>query len=334
MLRIPFDEMLETLSRVLESKGFTAARANQCARLITEASCDGVYSHGLNRVPRFIAMIENGSVKVDAEPEKIKGFGALEQWDGHQGPGNLVAYTCMDQAIRLAQGNGIGCVALRNTNHWMRGGTYGWQAANAGCIALCWTNTNQNLPPWGGTAPRIGNNPLIIAVPRDDGHVVLDMAMSQYSYGALATHRKQGRALTVPGGFDVDGNLTTNASAIEESWRPLPIGYWKGSALSIVLDMTAALLSNGLSTREISSDPLTETGLSQVFIAIGPAIVSDGVRLNIIDDIITHLHESPTEPGKSVRYPGQNTQALRRENLELGIPVDKEIWLQVKGYIS
>ena len=329
MLRIPFDQMLNTLAGVMEKKGFTRGRAHQCARLITEASCDGVYSHGLNRVPRFLAMIDNGSVDVHGEPEQIQRFGALEQWDGHQGPGNLVAYACMDQAIKLAKGNGIGCVALRNTNHWMRGGTYGWQAANAGCIALCWTNTNQNLPPWGGTAPRIGNNPLIMAVPRDKGHVVLDMAMSQYSYGALATHRKQGKPLTVPGGFDVDGNLTTDAEAIEESWRPLPIGYWKGSALSIVLDMTAALLSGGLSTREISSDPLTETGLSQVFIAIGPAIVTEGVRQGVINDIVSHLHASPAEPAHSVRYPGQQTLALRRENMEKGIPVDQEIWQQM-----
>ena len=235
-----------------------------------------------------------------------------------------------DQAIKLSQGNGIGCVALRNTNHWMRGGTYGWQAANAGCIGICWTNTNQNLPPWGGTTPRIGNNPLIIAVPRDGGHVVLDMAMSQYSYGALASHRKRGDSLAVPGGFNQKGELTKDPAAIEESWRPLPIGYWKGSALSIVLDMTAALLSGGLSTRQISSDPLTETGLSQVFIAIGPALVSEGVRRNIIDDIVTHLHESPAQEGYTVRYPGQKTVALRKENREKGIPVDEDIWQKVK----
>ena len=48
----------------------------------------------------------------------------------------------------------------------MRGGTYGWQAAEAGMIGICFTNTIANMPPWGGIDPRLGNNPLVIAVPR------------------------------------------------------------------------------------------------------------------------------------------------------------------------
>jgi 3-dehydro-L-gulonate 2-dehydrogenase len=85
----------------------------------------------------------------------------------------------------------------------MRGGTYGWQAAEAGVIGICWTNTMPNLPPWGGGEPCLGNNPLVIAVPRKGGHVVLDMAMSQFSYGALESYRSRGEMLPVDGGFDV-----------------------------------------------------------------------------------------------------------------------------------
>src|SRR5439155_10919673 len=117
---------------------------------------------------------------------------SLERWDGRRGPGNLNAYESMARAIAMARDHGIGCVALANTNHWMRGGTYGWQAADAGVIGICWTNTLANLPPWGAAEPRIGNNPLVIAVPRrgsGGAHVVLDMAMSQFSYGALAAYR-------------------------------------------------------------------------------------------------------------------------------------------------
>src|SRR6185312_8910096 len=135
----------------------------------------------------------------------------------------------MERAIDLSREHGIGCVALRNTTHWMRGGTYGWQAADAGMIGICWTNTMPNLPPWGDTVPRLGNNPLIVAVPRAGGHVVLDMAMSQFSYGALAAYRKRGELLPVDGGFDTAGNLTRDPGAIDRAQPPLPIGYWKGS---------------------------------------------------------------------------------------------------------
>lgn len=63
----------------------------------------------------------------------------------------------------------------------MRGGTYGWQAADAGCTGTCFTNAIAVMPAWGGINTVPGNNPLIIAVPRNDGHVVPDMAMSQFS---------------------------------------------------------------------------------------------------------------------------------------------------------
>src|SRR5262249_38299988 len=156
----------------------------------------------LNRFPLFIAMTQSGVVDIHAQPKSVVASEALERWDGQSGPGNLNAYHCMDRAIALSQKHGIGCVALANTNHWMRGGTYGWQAAEAGVIGICWTNTSPNLPPWGTSQPRLGNNPLVIAVPRTQGHVVLDMAMSQFSYGALASYRLRNELLPVEGGFD------------------------------------------------------------------------------------------------------------------------------------
>src|SRR5206468_7386830 len=132
---------------------------------------DGVPSHGLNLFPRLMTMIRSGAVDVHARASRVAVHGGLERWDGHGGVGALNAYDAMDAAIARSRSTGIACVALGNTNHWMRGGTYGWQAADAGVVGLCWTNTLPNLPPWGADAPRIGNNPIVIAVPRASGHV-------------------------------------------------------------------------------------------------------------------------------------------------------------------
>ena len=330
IMRLPYDTIHLELVRVLVKTGFAQERAELCATLFVDTQQDGVYSHGLNRFGRFMKMIELGCIDIHAEPEKIFGFGAIEQWDGQLGPGNLNAHAMMDQAIRLASQHGIGVVALRNTNHWMRGGTYGWQAADHGFIGMCWTNTNQNLPPWGATEARIGNNPLIISIPRKEGHVVLDMAMSQFSYGALASYQKKGQQLPVPGGYDKQGVLTHDPAAIEDSYRPLPIGFWKGSALSIVLDMAASVLSAGTATHNIASDPLKETELSQCFIAI--SVLTEYAAANaVLNEIVEHLHESPTTPGEQVYYPGQRTLAKRYENIELGIPVDEDVWVNITG---
>ena len=271
MNRIPFAEVQQALAGVLRKLGFSAERAESCARLFAETTRDGVYTHGINRFPRFVKTIRNGCVDPAGEAAATARLGALERWNGHKGPGNLNALAAMERAITLGREHGIGCVAMGNTNHWMRGGTYGWQAAEAGMIGICWTNTMPNLPPWGGAEPVIGNNPLVIAVPRSSGPVVLDMAMSQFSYGALASYRRRGEPLPVDGGYDAEGNLTRDAAAIEKSWRPLPIGYWKGSGLAVVLDMVAAMMAMGRATHQISTDPLLESGVSQMFLALNPA---------------------------------------------------------------
>jgi 3-dehydro-L-gulonate 2-dehydrogenase len=331
MRRIPFAKLQEALIAALLKLGFEPARARLCARLFAETTCDGVYTHGIDRFPRFVAMIRNGNINVNASPEIKASFGALERWDGRMGPGNLNAYGSMERAMTLSREHGVGCVALRNTNHWMRGGTYGWQAAEANLIGICWTNTLPNLPAWGGVDACLGNNPIIVAVPRKNGHVVLDMAMSQFSYGALAGYRSRHEMLPFDGGFDVEGNLTRDPAAIENSQRPLPIGYWKGSGLALVMDMIAAMVSLGNATHKLSSDPLQESGISQIFLAINPAALgSAAALLQIADDVIASLHRSiPAEEGESVRYPGEKTLETRAENLAMGVPVEDAIWAQI-----
>ena len=331
MTRIPYQDIFAVLLRVLLRVGFETERAELCARLFTDTSRDGVYSHGLNRFPRFMETIRSGVIDVKAQPESIGSFGAWERWDGRRGPGNLNAHACMARAISLSREHGTACVALANTNHWMRGGSYGWQAADAGVIGLCWTNTMPNLPPWGASEPRLDNNPLVIAVPRADGHVVLDIAMSQFSYGTLESYRMRGEQLPVIGGFDLKGELTRDPAAIEASGRVLPIGYWKGSGLALLLDMLAALLSGGNATHQITRDSLKETLLSQVFLAFDvSSIGSQSDSENVANQIIEFVRAAKSEGDEKVRYPGERTLEIRKQNLAEGIPVEPEIWQNVQ----
>ena len=51
---------------------------------------------------------------------------------------------------------------------------------------------------------------MAIAVPREEGHILLDMAMSQYSNGKLEVLQMQGKELPLPGGYDTNGELTVD----------------------------------------------------------------------------------------------------------------------------
>jgi 3-dehydro-L-gulonate 2-dehydrogenase len=337
MLRVPYDDLFDALHRATLHLGLTGDRAALCARLFAETTRDGVYTHGLDRFPRFAEMVANGCIDVHAEPTRVNAATAplaIERWNGNLGPGNLNAHSSMQRAIAIARRHGLGCVALSNTNHWMRGGSYGWLAADSGLFAVCWTNTLANLPPWGASTPALGNNPLVLAVPRPAGaHVVLDMAMSQFSYGALSSYAARGQQLPVPGGYDLAGNLTTDPAAIEASKRALAVGYWKGSGLSLLLDMFAATLSGGRATHEIPLKPTRESGVSQIFLAIDPVTFADRADL---DRTATAILESlrlatPLDPARPARYPGEQTLHLRQENLRLGVPVTPAVWQQLQS---
>jgi len=327
-VRVPFERLCNVLGTCLRLRGFEPVRAERCARIFSENSLVGVASHGLNRFPRFLEWIEKGWVDPGGTAECIQSLGNLERWDGHLGPGPLNAEVCMTRAMELADAMGAGVVALRNTNHWMRAGTYASQAADAGFVGACFTNTEPNLPPWGGLEPRLGNNPVAVSIPRSNGrHVLYDGALSQFSYGALESKARQGEKLPVPGGFSRAGDLSDNPAEILESQRPLPIGYWKGAGLSLVLDLLAAILASGRSTHDLGSQA-GEYGVSQVFVAIGGGLL-DGRAVETVEATLGDLHGAPTGDGPPVRYPGERLYRIREANLRDGVPVDESIWSEV-----
>ncbi|MBQ9308328.1 MAG: 3-dehydro-L-gulonate 2-dehydrogenase [Clostridia bacterium] len=327
-MRVPYDTMHSEFIRVLEKYGITGSRAELSATLFADASRDGIYTHGLNRFPKFIKSIENGSVDVHAEAEVEASLGMLERWNGHRGCGNLNAYRCMERAIALSHEQTIGVVALNNTNHWMRPGNYGLMAVKENCIGILWTNTVPNMPPWGGRDARLGNNPVVFAVPNgDEAPVLLDVAVSMFSYGKLESYARQGKDLPVDGGFNPQQQITRNAADILETHQVLPIGYWKGSGISLMLDLVASALSGGRTSREVGALP-TETELSQVFVSIDLNRLPDGedfarrVRATL-EDMQT---STPVDPERPVYYPGKNMMKTRAENLEKGIPVEESVW--------
>ncbi|MGY5957936.1 2,3-diketo-L-gulonate reductase [Kosakonia sp. BK9b] len=331
-MKVTFDELKHAFKRVLRSRHVGEETADACAEMFARTTESGVYSHGVNRFPRFIQQLDAGDIIPQAQAKRIANLGAIEQWDAQRSIGNLTAKKMMDRAIELASDHGIGLVAVRNANHWMRGGSYGWQAAEKGYIGICWTNSIAVMPPWGAKECRIGTNPLIVAIPSTPITMV-DMSMSMFSYGMLEVNRLAGRELPVDGGFDDDGHLTKEPAVIEKNRRILPMGYWKGSGLSIVLDMIATLLSDGASVAEVTEENSDEYGISQVFIAIEVDKLIDGAsrdaKLQRIMDYITSAERADEDT--PVRLPGHEFTRLLAENRRDGITVDDSVWAKIQA---
>ena len=332
VVRVPYQQMESEFVRILLKNGFYSDKAKTCARIFAENSLDGVYSHGVNRFSRFVEFVEKKYIRIDNEPELKSSSGAIEQWDGKLGPGPINALVCTERAMNLSQKYGIGCVALSNTNHWMRGGTYGWKAAKAGFAFIGWTNTIPNMPAWGAVDCRLGNNPMIFAVPYNEEAIVLDMAMSQFSYGTMESYQIKKQQLPLPGGYDKKGRLTTDPSEIIETQRSLPVGYWKGAGLSLLLNIMATILSGGEATHEIGRHE-DDFGVSQVYISIDISKLDNyQVIAGIVNEIIDDYHNSiPESDSKNILYPGERALNTRKENLSKGIPVERIVWDQIKG---
>tara|TARA_R110002020_G_scaffold96970_3_gene231663 strand:- start:1273 stop:2283 length:1011 start_codon:yes stop_codon:yes gene_type:complete len=333
-LLIPFEKVSNTLREILLNYGFSQERAERCASLFAKADLDGVRSHGVNRFFLFLDFIKKGLVNPEKEPVALSQLAMFERWDGQQGVGNLNADFAMNRAIQLSKEFGISCVTLQNTNHWMRGGNFGWQAVEAGCIGICFTNTNPNMPAWGGREPKVGNNPLVIAVPRKSGPVVLDMAFTQFAYGKLSISKAKGEQMSYEAGFDDEGNLTKDPGTVINNHLGLPIGLWKGSGLSMVLDLLASVLSGGNSTHEIGKSGF-ETAISQVFLCFDPTKLelTDWMETKA-DALIEDLKSSSTFDGKSVRFPGENTLETRNKNLTNGVPILEKLWEELQNELK
>lgn len=334
MLRVRTEEAQDILEKILMGRGCRVDHAAKVALEVTRNSLEGTYSHGINRFPRLVRSIDQGIIAMDAKPVLINAFGAIENYDGCLGFGIVNATICMDRAIELAGTHGIGCVALRNTNHWLRAATYGYQACGQGMAGICFTNTMPNMPTWGAVDARLGNNPLVMAFPWKDGDILVDMAMSQYSYGALELAVLNDEQMPFAAGFDAEGNLTSDPSAVLASQRIMPTGYWKGAALSFALDIFAGSLSLGRTTSTIGTLD-GEYGLSQTFIAINfnriaPRDAVDDIIRAAVEDLLSSRPDGTSRP---IVYAGQRMREIRERNAVEGIPVDERVWAEIRSFL-
>ncbi len=187
------------------------------------------------------------------------------------------------------------------------------------------------MPAWGGRDRKIGNNPIIFAVPQSNGeHVVVDCALSQFSYGKLEEAKLAGKKMPLPCGYDDNDELTTDPAPVINNLRLAPMGYWKGSGISILLDLISTVLTNANSVQKIGTFG-EEIGLSQIMIAIDPGKFNDSETTDgIVHALIENIKSSePLKGGAPVRYPGERDVKVRKENMEKGIPVNDEVWAKI-----
>lgn len=321
-LTVPAPELRALVSRVLASADVPEADAAVVAESLVEADLRGVHSHGVIRLPGYVASLSSGKVKARPSVAIVHQEGGQALMDGDNGMGQVAAAAATRRAIDLCREHGVGTVALRRSNHCGAMAYYAVQGLPHRMIGIATTNAGINMPPTGGRTKLVGNNPVAIAVPtRREWPMVLDMATSVAAGGKLDVAATRG--LTIPLGWAVDAEGRPTTDPLEgRKGALLPVGGPKGYGLAVMLDVLTGVLSGGR-----FGAGLGLPGSSQFFMMldVGRFRPVDDF-LDAMDELIDQLHACPPAEGsEGVYVPGEIEWALQSKRLREGIPLERSV---------
>ncbi len=325
--RIDADRLADFIADAMQAVGRPGADAAEVGRLMVAADLAGFDGHGIFRLESYLARIRAGGLNLAPKIAVAAESPATAVVDGDDGMGHLVAAHAARLAIDKARQTGIGWVGTRNSNHAGAASVYAAMAADAGMIGLYGAvGSGNNLPPWGGRDPKLATNPIAIAIPSAEGApVVLDFATTVASMGKIKTVAQRGEPM--PEGWMIDRNgapLTDPSRA--GAGLLLPIGGYKGYALSLAIGLLAGTLNNaamGDAVVDMNAAPGTKTNTGQFVCAIDPSVFGDAAAIASGVAAVAHqMRAAKTMAGfEAVRVPGDGRAARMADRRAHGVPV-------------
>jgi L-2-hydroxycarboxylate dehydrogenase (NAD+) len=334
--RIPGAVLRAFLDDALRACGLPEADARIVAGGMLEADLTGSDAHGLFRLPAYVGQIKRGAFNPRAKITVLERGPATALIDGDQGMGHLVATYAANLAIELARASGIGWVGMRRSNHAGAAAIYAAIPAAHGMVGIYGAASSVNhMAPWGGAEPLLGTNPLAVAIPAgNEAPVILDIATSLASNGAIRTHELEG--IPMPEGWvqsRKDGSPVTDPARIAEGTY-MPMGGYKGYGLSLIIGLLAGPLNRAAFGRDVKDFTAPRGGdlnVGQFVVALDVArfLPLDAFKAEV-DRHVRDLTSSKRLPGvDEIRVPGQGRVARRAERERNGVPVGAALLAQV-----
>ena len=178
--------------------------------MLVWANARGVDSHGVLRIPRYVEMVEAGTINPDAEPEVVERKGAISVLEAARAPGSTAMVAAMQEAVEQASKFGVGWCSARNITHAGAIGYYALQAAAKGYVGIVMTASGPLMAYHGSRGSAVSTNPLAIAVPSTGEPIVLDMSTANVALGKVMAARDAGQSIPPDWGVDAQGQPTTD----------------------------------------------------------------------------------------------------------------------------
>jgi L-2-hydroxycarboxylate dehydrogenase (NAD+) len=315
------------ISQAFAAAGVPASDAGVLAELITEADLRGTDTHGVFRLPLYVRRIKAGGINVRPNIRIVGEQASTAFVDGDNAMGHLVMRFAAAIAIDKARETGVGWVGVRMSNHAGPAALYAMMPLAHDMIGLYFAvGSNNHLPPTGSVEALLGTNPIAVAIPADqEPAVVMDMAPTVTAFGKVRLKAAQGEPMPVGWMIDRAGNPLTDPKRAGEGFL-LPIGGYKGYALSLMIGLLAGTLNQAAFGRNIVDfikhpDAATDTGQSIVAVRVAAFCPVEAFKRNV-DIAVRMIRESQRLPGvERVWLPGEQSHNKRIERLARGIPI-------------
>jgi LDH2 family malate/lactate/ureidoglycolate dehydrogenase len=320
--RIAPEELRAFAAGVLGAAGVPDDDAALVADSLVQADLWGHQSHGVLRLPWYVARLRSGAMTARTEPAVLSDTGPLVLLDGRDGVGQVLADRARVLAVERARAHGVGVVGVRNSNHF---GTAMWftrRAAQDGCVAVLTTNASPAMAPWGGREKVVGTNPWSIAAPAPDGRVVaLDIANTAVARGKIYLAKNRGEPIPDTWALTREGAPTTDP-AEGVLGVILPMAGHKGYAIAFLMDvLSGALTGSGVGTAVHGPyEPEARSGCGHLFLALDPAAFGDrDGYLARVAQLVDEVKAVPLAQGfDEVFYPGEVEDRAEAANLAAG----------------
>ncbi|TIA47730.1 Malate/L-lactate dehydrogenase [Aureobasidium pullulans] len=329
MAKIPSAEAHAYVKSILEVNGVSPEHASIVADCLVAADLRGVDTHGVNRIPSYVARIRQGVLDPKAEPELKEITPVVAQVDGKNGFGFVSAKLAMAKAIDMAKVFGIGMVSVKHSNHFGMSAWVVQQALDAGLMSLVFTNSSPALPVWGGKSKLMGVSPIACGAPGNEHPFILDMAPSIAARGKIYKAKRRGERIPKDWALDAEGRQTDDPSAALEGVM-LPMGGPKGSALAIMMDVFSGVLSGSAFAGHVTNpyDPSRPADVGHFLVAIKPDLF---MSMEDFKERMEYLYQRVVGSDKMagvdrIYMPGELEQLVHEERSRSGIPyVEAEI---------
>lgn len=307
---------------VMAALGLPDEDARVTARAIVRADLEGVETHGLSRLPNYVARLQKGLVNPTPRMTFVRWRGGTAVLDADNGMGQVAAARAMAEAIRLAGEHGSGWVAVRHSNHFGAAAYYANLAAEAGMIGVALSNSPPGMAPWGGRRPFLGTNPIGVGIP---GGLGLDLATSGVARGQVLKAARTGARLPPGVAIDATGAPTDDPQAALQG-ALLPVGGAKGYALALAVEALCGVLAGANLSPNIPSyfdDWEHPSGAGHFIGALDVAAFAEPEDFaSGIERLTAGLKAVPPAAGhERVRVPGERRARRRQERAAHGVPL-------------